>query len=55
VPRLGRGDLGPDLVAIPTAGPASTRDVLAVHRRSQQDSPALRAALDAFVDHAQDM
>jgi len=52
VPRLGRGELGPDVVAIPTAGPASTRDVLAVHRRSQGDSPALRTALDAFVEHA---
>lgn len=50
VPRLGRGDLGPDLVAIPTAGPASTRDVLAVHRRTQGDSPALRAVLDDLVD-----
>ncbi|MFE5408259.1 LysR family transcriptional regulator [Microbacterium sp. NPDC056569] len=55
VPRLGRGDIGEDLVAIPTAAPASTRDVLAVHRRSQEDSPALRTALDAFVEHAQAM
>lgn len=55
VPRLGRGDLGPDLVAIPTVGPASTRGVLAVHRRSQSDSPALRTALDAFVEHARAM
>ncbi|MFS0735021.1 LysR family transcriptional regulator [Microbacterium sp. 1P10UB] len=52
VPRLGRGDLGPDLVAIPTADPASTRDVVAVHRRTQADSPALRAALDALVARA---
>jgi DNA-binding transcriptional LysR family regulator len=52
VPRLGRGDIGPDLVAIPTVEPASTRDVLAVHRRSQEDSPALRTALDAFVEHS---
>ncbi|MBN9177395.1 MAG: LysR family transcriptional regulator [Microbacterium sp.] len=52
VPRLGRGDLGPDLVAIPTAGPASTRDVLAVHRRTQGDSPALRAVLDELVARA---
>lgn len=49
VPRLGRGPLSPDLVAIPTTGPASTRDVHAVHRRTQADSPALRAALDAFL------
>lgn len=52
IPRLGRGPLGPDLVAIPTTDPASTRDVLAVHRRTQADSPALRAALDAAVAHA---
>lgn len=52
VPRLGRGDLGPDLVAIPTAGPASTRDVVAVHRRTQADSPALQVALEALVAHS---
>lgn len=49
VPRLGRGDIGPDLVAIPTVDPASTRDVLAVHRRTQADSPALQVALEALV------
>jgi DNA-binding transcriptional LysR family regulator len=52
VPRLGRGELGPDLVAVPTVAPASTRDVLAVHRRTQADSPALRAVLDAVVTRA---
>jgi DNA-binding transcriptional LysR family regulator len=52
VPRLGRGDLGPELVAIPTVEPASTRDVLAVHRRTQADSPALQVALDAVARHA---
>ena len=52
VPRLGREELGPDLVAIPTAGPASTRDVHAVHRRTQADSPALQATLDALVVRA---
>lgn len=49
VPRLGREELGPDAVAIPTEAPASTRDVLVVHRRTQEDSPALRAVLDALV------
>jgi len=49
VPRLGRGDLGPDLVAVPTVGPASTRNIVAVHRRTQADSPALHAVLDALV------
>ena len=46
VPRLGRSPLPDDLVAIPTAGPASVRDIAAVHR-SQADSPALQAVLDA--------
>lgn len=48
VPRLGRQVLGPDLVAIPTVAPVSTRDVLAVYRRTQADSPALRAVVDAL-------
>lgn len=48
VPRLGRGPLGDDLVAIPTTAPASTRDVVALHRRSQEGSPALRAVLDGL-------
>jgi DNA-binding transcriptional LysR family regulator len=48
VPPMGRPPLHPDLVAIPTARPASTRDILAVHRRSQADSPALQAVLDAI-------
>ncbi len=49
VPRLGRGDLGPDLVAIPTVEPASTREIVAVHRRSQADSPAVRAGIAALL------
>lgn len=49
VPRLGRGELGDGLVAVPTARPASTREVMAVHRRSQEDSPALREVLGAVV------
>ncbi|GAA1962842.1 LysR family transcriptional regulator [Agromyces allii] len=47
VPRMGRPPLHADLVAIPTVRPASTRDISAVHRRSQADSPALQAVLDA--------
>jgi DNA-binding transcriptional LysR family regulator len=46
VPRMGRPPLHPDLVAIPTVRPASTRDIAAVHRRSQADSPALQTVLD---------
>jgi len=52
VPRMGRPELHPDLVAIPTVRPASTRGVSAVHRRSQADSPALQVVLDAVVDAA---
>lgn len=45
VPRLGRQPLGPDLVAVPAHDPEPTRDVIAVHRRSMTDSPAVRAVL----------
>ncbi|GAB6986132.1 LysR family transcriptional regulator [Nocardioides pyridinolyticus] len=45
VPRLGRQPLGADLVAVPTRDPVPTRDVIAVHRRSMADSPAVRAVL----------
>jgi len=54
VPRLGRSPLPDDLVAIPTAQPASVRGVAAVHRRSQADSPALQAVLDAVRSGAVD-
>ena len=47
VPRMGRPPLHPDLVAVPTVRPASARGISAVHRRSQADSPALQAVLDA--------
>ncbi len=50
VPRMGRPPLHPDLIAVPTVRPASTRGVSAVHRRSQADSPALQAVLDAVRD-----
>jgi DNA-binding transcriptional LysR family regulator len=45
VPRLGRQPLGADLVAVPAHEPEPTRDVIAVHRRSMADSPAVRAVL----------
>ncbi len=54
VPRMGRPVLHPDLVAIPTAQPASTRGVSAVHRRSQADSPALQVVLDSVREFAAD-
>lgn len=48
VPRLGRGELGDDLVAVAVTAPVPTRDVLAVHRRSMAGSPAVVAVLAAL-------
>lgn len=49
VPRLGRSALGADLVAVPVVDPVPTRDVIAVHRRSMADSPAVAAVVDALA------
>lgn len=46
VPRLGRQPLGPDLVAVRAERPVPTREVVALHRRSMADSPAVRAVVD---------
>ena len=48
VPRLGRAALAEELVAVPAKDPAPTRTVLALHRRSMADSPAIEALLDAL-------
>ena len=48
VPQLGRQPLGDELVAVPAHDPEPTRDVIAVHRRSMADSPAVRAVLRAL-------
>ena len=48
VPRLGRQPLGDELVAVPADDPEPTRDVIAVHRRSMADSPAVRAVLEGL-------
>jgi DNA-binding transcriptional LysR family regulator len=48
VPRLGRQPLGDELAAVPAHDPEPTRDVIAVHRRSMADSPAVRAVLEAL-------
>jgi DNA-binding transcriptional LysR family regulator len=45
VPRLGRQPLGDELVAVPAHDPEPTRDVIAAHRRSMAESPAVRAVL----------
>ncbi|VXB22733.1 LysR family transcriptional regulator [Nocardioides sp. AX2bis] len=49
VPRLGRSALGADLVAVPVVDPVPTRDVVAVHRRSMADSPAVAAVLESLA------
>jgi DNA-binding transcriptional LysR family regulator len=49
VPRLGRSPLGDDLVAVPVADPVPQREILALHRASMRDSPAIRALLDALA------
>ncbi|WP_134766228.1 LysR family transcriptional regulator [Nocardioides sp. 1609] len=54
VPRLGRAPLGDALVAVPAHDPAPTRDVVAVHRRTMSDSPAVAALLGALADRGRD-
>ncbi|MFC4783690.1 LysR family transcriptional regulator [Nocardioides sp. MAHUQ-72] len=49
VPRLGRQPLGEELVGVPAHDPEPTRDVIAVHRRSMSDSPAVSAVLAALA------
>lgn len=48
IPRLGREALGDELVAVPAHDPVPTRDVVALHRRTMRDSPAVQAVLDAL-------
>ena len=45
VPRLGRQPLGDDLVAVRVHDPVPSRDIIALHRSSMADSPAIRAAV----------
>jgi DNA-binding transcriptional LysR family regulator len=49
VPRLGRGPLGDDLVAVPAADPEPSREIIALHRASMSDSPAIAALLAALA------
>ena len=49
VPRLGRQPLGDELTGVPAQDPEPTREVIAVHRRSMADSPAVRAVLAALA------
>jgi DNA-binding transcriptional LysR family regulator len=49
VPRLGRQPLGDQLVAVPAHDPEPTRHIIAVHRRSMAESPAIIAVLAALA------
>lgn len=49
VPRLGRAELGEDLVAIRVVDPVPTREILALHRRTMAASPAVTAVLTALA------
>ncbi|MCW2842270.1 MAG: LysR family transcriptional regulator, partial [Nocardioides sp.] len=46
VPRLGRQPLGDELVALRAHDPEPTREIVAVHRRSMTESPAVGAVLE---------
>jgi DNA-binding transcriptional LysR family regulator len=48
IPRLGRSPLGDDLVAVEAADPVPSREILALHRASMSDSPAIGALLTAL-------
>lgn len=48
VPRLGRQPLA-GVVAVPAHDPVPTRDVVALHRRTMADSPAVTAVLAALA------
>jgi DNA-binding transcriptional LysR family regulator len=45
VPRMGRQPLGDDLVAVRVHSPVPTRDIIALHRSSMADSPAIKAVV----------
>lgn len=49
VPRLGRSELTPDLVAIEVVDPVPTRDVAVVFRLTMTESPAVQAILAALA------
>src|ERR1700723_3532437 len=49
IPRLGRAPLGPDLAAVPVADPVPSREIVALHRASMTDSPAIAALLRALA------
>ena len=50
IPRLGRAALTDDLAAVPMKDPVPTRAVIALHRRSMADSPAIAALLEGLCE-----
>jgi DNA-binding transcriptional LysR family regulator len=54
VPRLGRGPLPAEVVAVPLLDPVSERTVSLVWRRTMTQSPALAVAVDALATVAAD-
>ena len=49
IPRLGRQPLPDDVVAVAAHDPVPTREIMALHRRSMTDSPAVQAVLVALA------
>jgi DNA-binding transcriptional LysR family regulator len=49
IPRLGRAPLGGDLAAVPVADPVPSREIIALHRASMSDSPAIGTLLAALA------
>lgn len=49
IPRLGRQPIGDELVAVLAEDPVPTRDIVALHRRSMTESPAVTAVLAALT------
>lgn len=49
LPELGRGPLPDDVVAISAYDPVPRREVMALHRQSMSDSPAIRAVVEALA------
>lgn len=52
VPRLGRGPLPPEVVAVPITRPVSQRTISVVWRSTMGSSPALGAVIDAVASEA---
>ncbi|MGZ5407836.1 MAG: LysR substrate-binding domain-containing protein [Aeromicrobium sp.] len=49
VPQLGRAPLPDDVTAIRAYDPVPNREVMALHRRSMAESPAIRAVVEALA------